>query len=141
MARPRKPSNLLALSGGYDNNPGRLNAMRGDEPIEQRALGDPPEHLAPPQRAAWAELERIAPPGVLTHADRAIVELAAVLLARFRRAGELLPMPEITRLQSLLAELGLTPAARSKVRVVASKPAGRFGEIGKRPQSPTTTHK
>lgn len=132
MARPRKPTQLLALTGGYDNNPGRLNAARGDEPIEQRALGDPPEHLAPPQRATWLELERIAPAGVLTFADRPIVELAAVLLARFRRAGELMPIPEITRLQSLLAELGLTPAARSKVRVAPTKPAGRFNGIGKR---------
>ena len=37
MARPRKPTSLLAITGGYDNNPGRLNASRGDEPIEQRA--------------------------------------------------------------------------------------------------------
>lgn len=134
MARPRKPTSLLAITGGYDNNPGRLNASRGDEPIEQRALGDAPGHLEAPQRAAWAEIERIAPPGVLTHADRLVVELTAVLWARFRRAGEVMPLPEFTRLQSLLGELGLTPAARSKVKAVASKPAGRFGGIGKKPE-------
>ena len=115
MARPRKPTSLLAITGGYDNNPGRLNASRGDEPIEQRA--------------------RIAPPGVLTHADRLVVELTAVLWARFRRAGEVMPLPEFTRLQSLLGELGLTPAARSKVKAVSTKPAGRFGGIGTKPDT------
>lgn len=133
MARPRKPTPLLALTGGYDKNPGRFSATRGEEPIEQRALGEPPQHLNPAQRVTWAELDRIAPAGVLTHADRLIVEVAAVLLARFRRAGELMPIAEITRLQSILGELGLTPSARSKVVPVGGRHVtSRFDGIGKR---------
>jgi phage terminase small subunit len=134
MARPRKPTKLLAITGGYDKNPGRLSATRGDEPFEQRALGEPPPHLDAKQRVTWAEIERIAPEGVLTHADRLIVEIAAVLLARFRRCGELMPIVEVTRLQSILGELGLTPAARSKVVPVGGRNnRNRFAGIGSRP--------
>lgn len=133
MSRPRKPTALLAISGGLDKNPGRY-ADRAFEPVEQRALGEAPGHLGAPQRAAWAEIERIAPAGVLTHADRIIVELAAVLLARFRRAGELMPVAEVTRLQSILGDLGLTPSTRSKVTaVVRPAPGNRFEGIGQKP--------
>lgn len=135
MPRPRKPTTLLALSGGLDKNPGRY-ADRALEPVEQRALGDAPGHLEAPQRAAWAEIERISPEGVLTHADRLIVELAAVLLAKFRRAGELMPLAEVTRLQSILGELGLTPATRSKVTVIARRaPGNAFSGIGLKPSA------
>lgn len=133
MGRPRKPTTLLAINGGLDKNPGRY-ADRAHEPVEQRALGPAPGHLEPKAQLAWSEIERIAPEGVLTHADRLAVEMAAVLLAQFRRAGELMPIPALTRLQSLLGDLGLSPAARSKVSVFPAKPsAGRFTGIGKRP--------
>jgi phage terminase small subunit len=136
MARPRKPTHLLSITGGLDHNPGRY-ADRANEPQDDRDLGAPPPHLVPSQQAIWREIEQLSPPGVLRHADRLIVELAAVLLAQFRRAGELMPLPAMTRLQSLLAELGMTPAARSKVTAAAAKPqAGKFAGIGKRPEPP-----
>jgi phage terminase small subunit len=136
MARPRKPTHLLAISGGLDKNPQRYTDRAG-EPVDDRELGDPPPKLDPAAQAAWREIAQVAPVGVLAQADRLIVELAAMLVAQFRRQGDLMPLPAVTRLQSVLGDLGLTPASRSKVTAAASKPqAGRFAGIGKRPHPP-----
>jgi hypothetical protein len=55
---------------------------------------------------------------VLTSADRGVLELAATIQARSRR-GEA-PPAELALLLRALAEMGLTPASRSKV--AAPKP-------------------
>lgn len=133
MPRPRKPTHLLAVTGGLAKNPARY-ADRAHEPTDERELGDPPPNLAPSQQAVWREIEQLSLPGVLTHGDRLIVEVAAVLLAQFRLAGNLMPLPAIARLQSILGELGMTPASRSKVSASGVKPsASRFNGIGQRP--------
>ncbi|MDR7070523.1 hypothetical protein J2X02_003388 [Pseudoxanthomonas japonensis] len=72
-------------------------------------------HLTAEQRVCWGEIERIAPPGVLRHADRLVVEMTAVLLANFRALGPMLSDAKFRRLEALLGQLGLTPATRSKV--------------------------
>jgi hypothetical protein len=133
MARPRKPTALLELNGSLSHNPGR-HANRAGEPFDPRPLGDPPLHLDPPQRAAWGEIERIAPPGVLCHGDRLIVELAAVLLAQFRAAGAMFPDGRLRRLESVLGQLGLTPAARSKVTATPVPKGNPFASVGQRPK-------
>lgn len=134
MGRPRKPTQLLAISGGLDKNPHRY-ADRANEPRDDRELGDPPPHLEPEAKAIWREIQQLAPPGVLAHADRLIVEVAAVLMEQFRRAGKLMSLPAITRLQSVLGDLGMTPASRSKVSIgtKAGTSSNRFAGIGKRP--------
>ncbi len=115
MARPRKPTELLILTGGY--RPDR-HARRRGAPKSERAIGDPPGHLAPDEAAAWREFCRDTPAGVLTSADRWILEMAARLVARSRREG--LTGAELGHLRACLGELGATPASRSRVL-----PAGR----------------
>jgi phage terminase small subunit len=135
MPRPRKPTELHALSGALEKNPGRY-ADRKAEPQDDRALGPPPEWLAADAKAAWLELERISAPGVLRIGDRIAVEIAALLIARLRRAGDLMPEPELRRLQSLLGELGLSPASRSKVQAGPVKATNPFEKFKKPPAKP-----
>ena len=72
---------------------------------------------------------------MLAQADRLIVEVAAQLVSQFRRQGNLMPLPALTRLQSVLGDMGMTPASRSKVTgsAKAGKAAEKFAGIGKRP--------
>ena len=114
MARPRKPTSLHELSGALSHDPQRFRD-RINEPVDNRALGDPPMHLTAEQRVCWGEIERIAPPGVLRYADRLVVEMTAILLANFRALGPMLSDAKFRRLEALLGQLGLTPATRSKV--------------------------
>jgi len=112
MARPRKPTKILQLSGAGKRNPGRL-AARGEEPEPDPGLGDPPEFFDEADRARWAELQVIVPAGVLTRMDRPAAELLCRLWSKSRR-NELKPAQE-TLLASLFGKFGLTPSERSKV--------------------------
>ncbi len=113
MARPRKPTSLLSLNGTLDHNPGRY-ADRTSEPVDDRALGPPPETMRPEQRAAWLEIERLAP--WLRFGDRIAVEVTSALLVTFRISGiGMMPPTALTRLETMLGRLGLTPSDRSKV--------------------------
>ncbi|MBK6728582.1 MAG: hypothetical protein IPG63_15380 [Xanthomonadales bacterium] len=113
MARPRKPTSLLAINGTLAKNPGRY-ADRASEPVDDRALGPPPDTMRPDQRAAWLEIERLAP--WLRFGDRIAVEVTAALLATFRVGGVgMMPPAMLTRLETMLARLGMTPADRSRV--------------------------
>lgn len=66
---------------------------------------------------AWDYLVSIAAPGVLTSMDRAHLALAAALLAKFWAEPLGMDPKEIGRLQSLLGQMGMNPADRSKVVV------------------------
>jgi len=130
MPRPRKPTNLLMLSGALDHDRKRY-ADRAGEPADDRTLGPPPETLEAPIRAAWLEIERLAP--WLVFADRLAVEIAARLLVFVRIAGAGGASPaHLSRLQAALGALGLTPVDRSKVSMPARRPNNRFKQFGKR---------
>lgn len=131
MARPRKPTALHVLTGSIDHDPGRF-ADRAGEPQDDRPLGPPPESLRPAQRAAWMEIDRLAP--WLAQADRIAVEVAATLVARFRIDPGTMPPALYTRLETMLGRLGLTPSDRSKVSAPARGKANRFARFGKPPE-------
>src|ERR1035441_3448476 len=86
MPKPRKPTKLLELSGALKRNPGRY-ANRLHEPKAAGSLGDPPERLSGTEKAAWHELAQLAPDGVLTKADRWLVEITCRLMAAGREHG------------------------------------------------------
>lgn len=120
MPAPRKPTTLLQLVGAFDKNP-------------QRARVDPvsaPLKLAPPRpkpitfAQAWNLIAKSCPEGVLAERDRIWLELAAALFVEYRNHGiaELHPA-KLSRLTSMLASLGMSPADAS--RVSAAKPPVR----------------
>lgn len=115
MPQPRTPTSLLVQAGSFVTHPERA-AARVNEPKLTEPLGNPPKHLSKPQRAAWRELARIIPLGVAGNADRWAVEMAAVLMVKFRTNTA--KTAEIATLNSLLSRFGMTPADRSRVSAV-----------------------
>jgi hypothetical protein len=120
MGRPRKPTNVLELTGAFRKNPSRA-AAREHEPRPADPLVKPPASFNPETStgsrmlAIWHELVSQAPDGVLTTADAFHVELTCRLMFQVRigsgKAGD------YAQLNSLLGKMGLNPADRSKISV------------------------
>lgn len=120
MARPRTPTNVLALRGAFDKNPDRGRA-RANEPAPTKPLGLPPKHLTDEQKAVWRELAKRLPEGVAFDSDRHAFEMLAVLFAEFRASQLRMPPPQMRQIENLLGRFGLTPADRSKVKAIVGK--------------------
>ncbi len=118
MARPRKPAELLSLSGSFKKNPSRF---RPPGPKSARPLGSPPAFLDKSEAAAWKEIAGQAAPGLLAASDRVIVEFTARLLARMRQRW--LTGAEMTQLRAALNSLGLSPSGRSYVTALPDEPS------------------
>jgi hypothetical protein len=73
-------------------------------------------HLSPAERLVWAELVRIAHPGLLARSDRLILEIAAKLVIRMRTTDA--KTSELNALMKVLAKLGMTLAARLKMNLL-----------------------
>jgi hypothetical protein len=117
---PARISTALAEARGTDKR-----HPRPDELAHPEGLGRPPRHLTKQQVAMWKELVAESVPGVLTRADRKLVEQLAVLYAAFREAqqtGDALPTGAHTQIMRLLGRLGMTPTER--VRVPRTAPQG-----------------
>lgn len=118
MGRPRLPTAVHEVKGSFIAHPER---RRPSEPKAARPLGAAPKRLTEQQREAWAEIVDTAIPGVLTGADRVLVELAARLLADIWAADEV-PTMKAARLEACLGRMGMTPADRSRVSVAPTEP-------------------
>ena len=110
MARPRLPTELLELRGTFRKNPNRRRSVgaKSDRPI-----GEPPDCLNEVEAAAWREMVETSVPGLLTSADRVILEMTCRLLGRFR--GGQIKGSEMRTLLSCLTHLGRTPAKRGTI--------------------------
>lgn len=113
MPAHRKPTAKLKRSGALRKNPKRY-ADRQKEPRPNGPIGKPPECLTDAQVACWNEIIANSTPGVLTKADRLIVELAARTLATIRSKGKIIAF-QLQQLRAILSSLGMTPADRSRV--------------------------
>ena len=113
MGRPRTPTSILELRGGFKNRPSR---RRDNEPKPTGDIGDPPKRLKTKDlKAAWREIVDICPPGVLTNADRLHLEIICYLLTEFRENPRDFMASKLARLEAMLGKCGLTPADRSKI--------------------------
>ncbi len=115
MARTRKPTAIHEANRTFEHNPDRGRA-RENEPVPDGPIGNPPEYFDEIQKKIWAEVVQQCPFGVLTIADRMIVEIYCSLVGRFR-SGETLKAAEYNLIISILSRMGLTPADRSKINV------------------------
>ena len=112
MARPRKPTGILDITGAFKNHP---NRRRPREPQPRGDVGKPPDRLNEAQRARWAELVDLCAPGVLTEQDRPAVELFCRLWQD--SIDGRLKGSELAQFRMLMCRLGLTPSDRSNVKV------------------------
>jgi hypothetical protein len=120
MPTPRKSAKLLTIGGAYEANP-----KRSRRDIE--AKGDIGRWAAAPRTdpaAVWAELVAQAPPGLLTSADRAAMEVAVRLVVELRTDPNKFSAARGSLLISLLGKLGCLPAARVSMALPPPKHPG-----------------
>jgi hypothetical protein len=104
MGRPRTPTALLELRGGFKNRPSRRRA-RQYEPIVTTPLPEPAPSLPKPVKQAWLEMRERG--WWLTSADRYLVEIAATL------SFEEIKSSDVSLLIGLLGKIGFSPKDRS----------------------------
>ena len=118
MPAPRKATSVLAKSGSISHDKKRY-ANRTSEPKPTGTIGSVPKHFNGALKAVWKELVRQIPPGVLTNADRLILELTCHLTLKMR-AGNLISS-DAAQLVSCLSRLAMTPSDRSRVNLAPLK--------------------
>lgn len=137
MPRPQTPFSIAEATGAAEHNPGRYTD-RKQAPQPQGPLGEPPNHFDDVHRDLWNEVAAMPPPGVLTSADRILVEIAANLLYRLRKGGSydadenmIFPLSavELGHLRSCLGSMGCTPADRGRVSNAQKKTASPLGKL------------
>lgn len=126
MARHKQPDELARLKGADKKDPQRYKRQ---PPKSKAALGRAPDHLPPDVAEVWRELEKHALPGVLTGADRFVMEVAASLLAEFRECRTDFKAAKYSHLIGCLARLGLTPADRQKLGTEKPPEENPFNEF------------
>lgn len=126
MARHKQPRELAELKGATKKDPQRY---KKEAPTTGKALGKPPAHLPEDVVTVWKELEKCSLPGVLTSADRFVLEVAASLLVEFRANRAEFKAAKYSHLIGCLARLGLTPADRQKLGTEKTREGNPFDEF------------
>lgn len=126
MARHRQPRELAELKGATKKDPQRY---KNEAPKTNSPLGKAPAHLPTEVAVVWKELEKCALPGVLTSADRFIMEVASSLLSEFRANRGEFVAAKYSHLIGCLARLGLTPADRQKLGTEKTPEVNPFDEF------------
>jgi P27 family predicted phage terminase small subunit len=153
MARPRKPTNILKLSGAFKKNPQRA-AERAREPKFTAGIGEMPDWLDTYATEEWqrvaAELDLA---GVTSQVEATALACYCQAVSRLRKAeaeifrdgitimteGGLKKHPSVTIakeamlvIRAFAAEFGMTPASRSKVQAKVPdnvKPMNEFAAL------------
>jgi hypothetical protein len=119
--RPRKPTNLLKLTGYFEKHPERL-AARESAPVPAGELGEPPAHFnvkkgaegcdqAAELAGIWREVAEMAP--WLTSGDRYTVEDICEL--RWRARHRVITPSERNTLKQLSSTCGLDSVGRARL--------------------------
>lgn len=123
MPAHRKPSNVLELNGAFKHDPSR-GAARADEPqlqsVDPRTLAVP-FGLSEIEALAWHEITPRVPAQTFTQADVP----ALVMMARLYSRVLFDPWLDVKVAGSFLRYLalfGMTPADRSRVKVIGNAP-------------------
>jgi phage terminase small subunit len=126
MGRHAQPRELAELKGATRHDPQRY---RTDPPKSGLPIGNAPDHLSSDAQSVWFELETYALNGVLTGADRLMLETLSVLVAQFRADPEGFSAAKMGHMIGCLARLGMSPADRQKLGVAKQAEANPFDEF------------
>ena len=121
----RKATSVLEAGGAFKKDPQRA---RAPEPESKHPIGNAPSYFTETQREAWHDFVTDAPPGVLSGAERVLVEMITRLMAEIRESDEV-KASVFSRLESLIGKCGMTPADRPRVGVAPPKDANDFDDI------------
>jgi hypothetical protein len=112
MARSRKPTKVLEISGAFVKHPER-KAARAGEPQVHVPLGPPSPTLDASEVERWHDFTRVA--YWLDESHRIPCEIVARLWARMVRREA--TTAELKLLESTAAHLGLNPIDRTKISI------------------------
>jgi hypothetical protein len=114
----RQPTAKARITGAAAKNPQR---HRNRNNPAASPLGDPSPFLDQDQKEAWHKFLAEIP--WLVAADRAMLEVASILRARFQAEGGYLGVNHIQVYSAILSKLGATPADRSRITPADDEPA------------------
>jgi len=126
--RPRKPSNILDISGAFKAHPER-KAARANEPEVVGELGDAPDWMTPAQKSIWREIAKEMHKNVCGEQDRQQFASLVLVTERIRKPDA--PIAAFAEQRMMLARFGLNPADRSRVQQgKPKKDDNPFAEFG-----------
>ena len=114
MARLPNPIEHQRLTGQDKVHPERYGK---ETPKSELPLGEYPQELATDPAQIWFEVSSLAIPGVLTGADRLMMEIACNLLSEYRKDPVGFAVGKYTHLISCLARFGMSPSDRTRLGV------------------------
>ena len=114
MAKHAQPLELAKLKGADKVHPERY---RKEVPKSELPIGDYPAVRSLDPEDCWKEIAAQSIPGVLTGADRIVLEVASNLLAEYRADPTKFVAAKYTHLISCLARFGMSPSDRTKLGV------------------------
>lgn len=114
MARYKKPSKIAEIDGYFKKHPERRN---NGEPIPTRPIGPAPLTYATESAEIWDEIVAEMPAGVLTCADRIVLEIACNLISQFRQNPTETPVSRLAVLERILSKFGMNPSDRTRLSV------------------------
>ena len=114
MGRYAQPLEVAQLKGADKVHPERY---RNETPKSERPIGDYPAVRSLDPADCWKDISDQCIPGVLTGADRIMLELAANLLSEYRTDPVKFPAAKYTHLTNCLARFGMSPSDRTKLGV------------------------
>ena len=126
MSRPRTATAILDARGAFKKNPKR---KRQEPEVAWSFPESAPADLDPLEVKWWHSIRRMVPASVLTHADQAMMIVAAGLMAEYMADRKEMATSRISLLGTVLGRFGLSPADRAKLSVEPDKPGGEFDEF------------
>ena len=123
MARHSQPREVAEIKGADKRNPQRYES---EPPKSSLPLGDAPKHLSEAAQSCWFEISTYSVPGVMTGADRLMLEMASNLLAEYRTDPIGFAIGKYAHLIGLLARFGMSPADRQKLSIDKPKDENPF---------------
>jgi len=127
MARARKPDNVHLLQGTHQ--PCR-HGNPDEKPKVEIKIPSPPESLSGVAHAEWLRIcDVLKNSGILSDADIGVMAIYCELYAQFQTDPVEFPAAKYTQLRLCMVELGMTPAARSKITVGGGKKENTFADV------------
>jgi len=126
MSLHTQPRELAELKGATKVNPERY---RDEVPKSAMPLGDYPVERSDDPAECWFEISSMCIPGVLTGADRIMMEIAADLLGEYREDHQKFASAKRAQLVSCLARFGMSPTDRNSLGIVKDDKGPVFGPL------------
>jgi hypothetical protein len=126
MSLHKQPRELAELKGAHKVQPGRY---RDKIPKSELPLGAYPSDRSTEPEDCWFEISSMCIPGVLTGADRIIMEIASDLLGEYREDHQKFASAKLSNMISCLARFGMSPSDRNSLGIDKKESDNPFANL------------